>query len=40
MKKFGLIGFPLNIHFQKNILKKIYENEKLEYVNYDNYEIR
>ncbi len=39
MKKFGLIGYPLEHSFSKTYFEKKFENEKLNNVSYNNYEI-
>tara|TARA_B100000401_G_C52810676_1_gene723586 strand:- start:887 stop:1624 length:738 start_codon:yes stop_codon:yes gene_type:complete len=39
MKKFGLIGYPLEHSFSKKYFEKKIKNEKLDNVRYDNYEI-
>ncbi len=39
MKKFGLIGYPLEHSFSKIYFERKFENEKLNNVSYNNYEI-
>ena len=36
MKKFGLIGYPLEHSFSKKYFEKKIKNEKLDNVRYDN----